>query len=54
MLFRSFLDPKGRGAVTGYDMAVALPGLQNSVDGDEELFKVRFLLSFCALVFDFD
>ncbi|TFJ80937.1 hypothetical protein NSK_007580 [Nannochloropsis salina CCMP1776] len=34
-----FLDPKGRGAVTGYDMAVALPGLQNSVEGDEELFK---------------
>ena len=24
---------------TGYDMAVALPGLQNSVEGDEELFK---------------
>lgn len=23
----------------GYDMAVALPGLQNSVEGDEELFK---------------
>jgi photosystem II oxygen-evolving enhancer protein 1 len=22
-----FLDPKGRGATTGYDMAVALPGL---------------------------
>ena len=34
-----FLDPKGRGAVTGYDMAVALPGLQNSVEGDAELFK---------------
>mmetsp|Transcript_12628 Transcript_12628/g.20398 ORF Transcript_12628/g.20398 Transcript_12628/m.20398 type:complete len:307 (-) Transcript_12628:282-1202(-) len=28
-----FLDPKGRGGVTGYDMAVALPGLQN---GEEE------------------
>lgn len=27
--------------MTGYDMAVALPGLQNSVEGDEELFKVR-------------
>jgi photosystem II oxygen-evolving enhancer protein 1 len=34
-----FLDPKGRGAVTGYDMAVALPGLQNGIEGDEELFK---------------
>ena len=29
-----FLDPKGRGAVTGYDMAVALPGLQNGTDAD--------------------
>lgn len=34
-----FLDPKGRGVTTGYDMAVALPGLQNSIDGDAELFK---------------
>lgn len=34
-----FLDPKGRGAVTGYDMAVALPGLQTGVEGDAELFK---------------
>merc|ERR1712087_484048 len=31
-----FLDPKGRGGTTGYDMAVALPGLQTS---DEELYK---------------
>merc|ERR1711865_1021979 len=28
-----FLDPKGRGGTTGYDMAVALPGLQ--ADGGE-------------------
>jgi len=34
-----FLDPKGRGGTTGYDMAVALPGLQSGEDGDEELFK---------------
>lgn len=34
-----FLDPKGRGGTTGYDMAVALPGLQNSVEGDAELGK---------------
>jgi photosystem II oxygen-evolving enhancer protein 1 len=34
-----FLDPKGRGGTTGYDMAVALPGLQSGVEGDEELFK---------------
>merc|ERR1712130_63535 len=33
-----FLDPKGRGGTTGYDMAVALPGLQTSEEGDEELF----------------
>lgn len=34
-----FLDPKGRGTTTGYDQAVALPGIQNGVDGDGELFK---------------
>lgn len=34
-----FLDPKGRGTTTGYDFAGALPGLQNSVEGDKELFK---------------
>jgi photosystem II oxygen-evolving enhancer protein 1 len=34
-----FLDPKGRGGTTGYDMAVALPGLQSGFEGDEELFK---------------
>ena len=34
-----FLDPKGRGTTTGYDMAGALPGIQNGVDGDEELFN---------------
>jgi len=34
-----FLDPKGRGGVVGYDMAVALPGLQSGLEGDEELFK---------------
>mmetsp|Transcript_38425 Transcript_38425/g.50633 ORF Transcript_38425/g.50633 Transcript_38425/m.50633 type:complete len:314 (-) Transcript_38425:421-1362(-) len=34
-----FLDPKGRGATTGYDMAVALPGIQSGVEGDAELFK---------------
>lgn len=34
-----FLDPKGRGGSTGYDMAVALPGLQSGVDGDAEMFK---------------
>jgi len=33
-----FLDPKGRGGVTGYDMAVALPGLQSGEEGDDELF----------------
>lgn len=32
-----FLDPKGRGMVTGYDQAVALPALQ--AGGDESLFK---------------
>jgi len=34
-----FLDPKGRGGTTGYDMAVALPGLQSGEEGDEELFR---------------
>lgn len=34
-----FLDPKGRGGTTGYDMAVALPGLQSGQEGDDELFK---------------
>lgn len=34
-----FLDPKGRGGSTGYDMAVALPGLQSGVEGDAEMFK---------------
>ena len=34
-----FLDPKGRGGSTGYDMAVALPGLQSGVEGDKEMFK---------------
>jgi len=33
-----FLDPKGRGGTTGYDMAVALPGLQSGSEGDDELF----------------
>merc|ERR1719168_71201 len=32
-----FLDPKGRGTVTGYDQAVALPALQ--AGGDEGLYK---------------
>jgi photosystem II oxygen-evolving enhancer protein 1 len=34
-----FLDPKGRGMTTGYDQAQALPGYQNGVDGDAELFN---------------
>merc|ERR1719273_686950 len=34
-----FLDPKGRGGVVGYDLAVALPGLQSGEEGDAELFK---------------
>lgn len=34
-----FLDPKGRGMATGYDMAVALPGLQSGEEGDAELFR---------------
>jgi len=32
-----FLDPKGRGTVTGYDQAVALPALQ--AGGDDSLFN---------------
>ena len=32
-----FLDPKGRGMVTGYDQAVALPAMQ--AGGDEGMFK---------------
>merc|ERR1719512_188601 len=34
-----FLDPKGRGGTTGYDMAVALPGLQSGEEGDDELYN---------------
>nr|7Y5E_O6 Chain O6, Oxygen-evolving enhancer protein [Porphyridium purpureum]7Y5E_OL Chain OL, Oxygen-evolving enhancer protein [Porphyridium purpureum]7Y5E_o6 Chain o6, Oxygen-evolving enhancer protein [Porphyridium purpureum]7Y5E_oL Chain oL, Oxygen-evolving enhancer protein [Porphyridium purpureum]7Y7A_O9 Chain O9, Oxygen-evolving enhancer protein [Porphyridium purpureum]7Y7A_OE Chain OE, Oxygen-evolving enhancer protein [Porphyridium purpureum]7Y7A_OO Chain OO, Oxygen-evolving enhancer protein [ len=35
-----FLDPKGRGGVTGYDMAVALPGMMaDGAEGQDELFK---------------
>merc|ERR1712238_383147 len=34
-----FLDPKGRGGVTGYDMAVALPGLQSGEEGDAAMFR---------------
>lgn len=35
-----FLDPKGRGGVTGYDMAVALPALEaDGEEGQDELFK---------------
>lgn len=34
-----FLDPKGRGMATGYDMAVALPALQTGEEGDAELFN---------------
>jgi len=33
-----FLDPKGRGGTTGYDMAVALPGLQSGENGDDDMF----------------
>merc|ERR1712238_483560 len=33
-----FLDPKGRGGTTGYDMAVALPGLQSGEEGDAAMF----------------
>merc|ERR1712238_168560 len=32
------LDPKGRGGTTGYDMAVALPGLQSGETGDDDMF----------------
>jgi len=32
-----FLDPKGRGMTTGYDMAQALAGLQTGEEGDSEL-----------------
>eukprot|EP00550_Attheya_septentrionalis_P006525 CAMPEP_0198285192 /NCGR_PEP_ID=MMETSP1449-20131203/4503_1 /TAXON_ID=420275 /ORGANISM="Attheya septentrionalis, Strain CCMP2084" /LENGTH=307 /DNA_ID=CAMNT_0043982503 /DNA_START=51 /DNA_END=974 /DNA_ORIENTATION=- len=34
-----FLDPKGRGGTTGYDMAQGLPGLQSGEEGDDDLFK---------------
>jgi len=35
-----FLDPKGRGGTTGYDMAQALPGMEaDGVEGQAELFK---------------
>jgi len=34
-----FLDPKGRGGTTGYDMAQALPGTQGGVEGGDEMFK---------------
>ena len=35
-----FLDPKGRGGTTGYDMAVALTGLEaDAAEGQSELFK---------------
>lgn len=34
-----FLDPKGRGMATGYDMAQGLAALQSGEDGDEELFN---------------
>lgn len=35
-----FLDPKGRGGVTGYDMAVALPAMEaDGGEGQDELFK---------------
>lgn len=34
-----FLDPKGRGGTTGYDMAVALPGMEaDGGEGQGELF----------------
>jgi len=35
----AFLDSKGRGMYTGYDQAVALPGLQANGSGQEELYK---------------
>lgn len=35
-----FLDPKGRGGTTGYDMAVALPGMEaDGGEGQDEIFK---------------
>jgi photosystem II oxygen-evolving enhancer protein 1 len=34
-----FLDPKGRGGTTGYDMAQALAALQSGEEGDDELFN---------------
>ncbi|KAJ1449309.1 oxygen evolving complex protein variant [Pelagophyceae sp. CCMP2097] len=34
-----FLDPKGRGMVTGYDQAQGLIASQTGVDGQEELFN---------------
>jgi photosystem II oxygen-evolving enhancer protein 1 len=35
-----FLDPKGRGGVTGYDMAVALPAMQaDGAEGQDEIEK---------------
>jgi len=35
-----FLDPKGRGGVTGYDMAVALPAREaDGAEGQDELYK---------------
>jgi len=35
-----FLDPKGRGGTTGYDMAQALPGMEaDGNEGQAELFK---------------
>lgn len=35
-----FLDPKGRGGTTGYDMAVALPAMEaDGSEGQDEIFK---------------
>lgn len=35
-----FLDPKGRGGVTGYDMAVGLPAMEaDGGEGQDEIFK---------------
>jgi len=35
-----FLDPKGRGGTTGYDMAVALPGKEaDGAEGQDDIFK---------------
>jgi photosystem II oxygen-evolving enhancer protein 1 len=33
-----FLDPKGRGGTTGYDMVQGLAALQSGEEGDDELF----------------